>query len=114
MQNDQTSSKPVTRELAIASLLHCANGSICLECPCGGSPTCENVHETAARLLRLDEIQLIEARDTIAKLENALEDITKSKSESIKQMWDSMMQVQQVYSNRCKELEEELERLKGR
>lgn len=45
----------MTRELIVASLNHCASGSRCTECPCGGAPACKDVYTNAARIINEDE-----------------------------------------------------------
>lgn len=104
----------MTRELIVASLNHCASGSRCTECPCGGAPTCKDIYRNAARIINEDEAVKKKQKSIIESLEGKVSEITKSKSESIHQMWNSMIQVQQVYSNRCKDLEHELEEAKRR
>lgn len=49
----------------------------------------------------------------INELKQELETTRHEKSDAIHKMWDSLLQVQQVYSNRCKELEKEIKRLRG-
>lgn len=114
MQNEPTSREPITRELVIASLRHCSGDARCVGCPCGGSPVCEEIYKAAADMLSSDETEKFKQYAKISFLEDKITRFTQDKAEAIKKMWDSMMQVQQVYSNRCKELEEEIARLKGR
>lgn len=104
----------MTRELIVASLNHCASGSRCTECPCGGAPACKEIYANAAKIINGDEAVKKKQRSRIEFLEDKIDAITKSKSESIHKMWNSMIQVQQIYSDRCKDLERELEEAKGR
>ena len=50
---------------------------------------------------------------TIEELRKELKAVKAEKSTDINKMWESMLNVQQVYSNRCKELEKEIIRLRG-
>ena len=104
----------MTRELIVASLNHCASGSRCTECPCGGAPACKDIYTNAAKIINEDEAAKKKQKSRIEFLEDKVDAITKSKSESIHKMWNSMIQVQQIYSDRCKYLERELEEAKGR
>lgn len=49
----------------------------------------------------------------IEELRSELKAAMAEKSSDIHKMWESMLNVQQVYSNRCKELEKEIVRLRG-
>lgn len=49
----------------------------------------------------------------IEELRKELKAVKAEKSADINKMWESMLNVQQVYSNRCKELEKEIIRLRG-
>lgn len=49
----------------------------------------------------------------IEELRNELKAVRAEKSNDIHKMWESMLNVQQVYSNRCKELEKEIIKLRG-
>lgn len=104
----------MTRELIVASLAHCANGSRCTECPCGGAPACKEIYSNAAKIIADDEAKRRMMLNEISFLKDKISSTIKAKSESIHQMWNAMIQVQQVYSNRCKDLERELEEVKGR
>lgn len=49
----------------------------------------------------------------IEELRNELKAVRAEKSSDIHKMCDSLLNVQQVYSNRCKELEKEIIKLRG-
>jgi predicted nuclease with TOPRIM domain len=49
----------------------------------------------------------------IEELRNELKAVRSEKSSDIHKMWDSLLNVQQIYSNRCKELEKEIIKLRG-
>lgn len=58
--------------------------------------------------------KMVKQNMMIDELKKEIELIRQEKSSAIHKMWDSMLKVQQVYSDRCKELEREIDRLKGR
>lgn len=49
----------------------------------------------------------------IEGLRNELEAVRAEKSGDIHKMWESMLNIRQVYANRCKELEKEIVKLRG-
>ena len=106
--------KNMTPELVVASLAHCAKTGVrCVECPCGGAPACKEVYAKAVEIIESGIVLAKKQNDAIKAIKTELESVKQSKSEAIHKMWDAMLQVQQAYSNRCKELEEEVMRLKG-
>lgn len=104
----------MTRDVVVSSLKHCASGSRCTECPSGGAPACKDIYTNAARIIEREEELKYKMASEISFLKDKVFSIEKSKSESIHKMWEAMMKVQQVYSDRCKTLESEIERLKAR
>lgn len=106
--------KEMTRELVIASLKHCAKTGVrCVECPCGGAPACKVVYAKAVEIMTDDQILLAKKTAVLHEKQEELDEVKNSKSETIHKMWDAMLQVQQAYSSRCKDLEDEVKRLKG-
>lgn len=104
----------ITRELVVASLKHCAKTGVrCVECPCGGAPACEEVYAKAVEIINGDEILKAKQSAALEEVRNQLDAVKESKTDAIRKMWDAMLQVQQAYSSRCKELEEEIMQLKG-
>lgn len=63
-------------------------------------------HERACKKMDKQDIM-------IAELRNELKAVRAEKSSDIHKMWESMLNIQQVYSNRCKELEKEIIKLRG-
>lgn len=49
----------------------------------------------------------------INELREELKAVKAEKSIDIHKMWESMLNIQQIYSNRCKELEKEIIKLRG-
>ena len=49
----------------------------------------------------------------INELKQELESLRQEKTDAIHKMWDSMLNIQQVYSDRCKGLEKEIKLLRG-
>lgn len=106
--------KNMTPELVVASLAHCAKTGVrCVECPCGGAPACKEVYAKAVEIIKSGIALAKKQNDEIEATKMELESLKQSKSEAIHKMWDAMLQVQQAYSSRCKDLEDEVKRLKG-
>lgn len=88
----------MTKELILKSLRHCT-GKLCNTCP-GYSvdKDCEILREAA---------DLIECQG------RTIEELKASRTDSIRKMWDAMMKVTQVYSDRVKEVQKENDELRG-
>lgn len=57
--------------------------------------------------------KMVKQNKMIEELSEELKAVKAEKSTDINKMWESMLNVQQVYSNRCKELEKEIIKLRG-
>lgn len=105
----------ITRDVVIESLKHCAKTGVrCVECPCGGAPACKQVYAKAVEIIESDATQASAMHYKIIGLEKELEVARIKHSNNLHQMWESMLQVQRVYCDRCRELEQTINRMKGR
>lgn len=105
----------ITRDVVIASLRHCSKTGVrCVECPCGGAPACKEVYAKAVEMMESDQTKIAAQQYQIDTLEKSMDASRLRHSNNLHQMWESMINVQRVYADRCMELDKTINRMKGR